>query len=237
MADHKSSNRNEQRLARALQKQRGISYMQALQAVRAGQAMRQIPVEYQFVAAVVEDLRRSGRAGAAEAVLRSRSADSFQDRSSLSKDSRDLVQLANHAMKYWAISGMRQIEELELCEQPDNWIPIDNLQGTAMLDRVLGEWQEALKSRAEPSLRRLPVRRERVIETLAQIQLAMRATSHLETATDWTPDALRSAATAADRFGRGLATAFGSGIVLAIPPAVTDALAAMREPLRAGRLV
>lgn len=234
MADHKSSNRNEQRLARALQKQRGISYMQALKEVRADQAMRQIPVEYQFVAAVVEDLRRNGRAGAAEAVLRSRSADFFQDRSSLSKDSRDLVQLANHAMKYWAISGMRQIEELELCEQPDNWIPIDNLQDTVMLDRVLGEWQEALKSRAEPSPRRLPVRREGVIETLAQIQLAMRATSHLANASEWTPESLRSAATAADRFGRSLSAAFGSGIVLGIPPAVSAALAAMREPLRAG---
>jgi hypothetical protein len=167
-------------------------------------------------------------------VRRSRAADFFQDRSSVSKDVRDLVHLANHAMEYWAISGMRQIEELELCEQPDNWLPIDDPDGAAMLDRVVGEWREALKSRTEPSTRRLPVRRERVIETLGHLQIATRSTSELAEVTALTPAALRSAASAADQFGRAPSSAFGSGIILAIPPAVSAALEVMREPVRAG---
>ena len=80
MSEQRSSDRNEQRRARALQKQRGISYMQALSEVRTtprdpgvsgagveilSEPMPQIPVEYRFVVAVVEDLRRHGKDGAA----------------------------------------------------------------------------------------------------------------------------------------------------------------------------
>jgi hypothetical protein len=244
MTQQRSSDRNEQRRARILQKDRGISYQRALSEVRAmsqnlgfadvgneirSEPMKQIPVEYRFYVAVVEDLRRTGKEGAARAVLRSRGADWFQDRSSASKDARDLVSLANHAMQCWAISGLRQIEEGELAEQPDGQLSIHDGYGAKMLERVIGEWRRVLGSRPEPSPRRLPVRRERVLEVLLHMQLGMRALSDLAEAADWTPASLQSARTAADRFGRALSSAFGGGIITAIPPAVGAALHAMRE--------
>ncbi len=63
MSEQRSSDRNEQRRARALKQERGISYQQALNEVRAtsqpqetagageeivSEAMKQIPVEYRF---------------------------------------------------------------------------------------------------------------------------------------------------------------------------------------------
>ncbi|MDA8068149.1 MAG: hypothetical protein M0T77_06010 [Actinomycetota bacterium] len=162
-------------------------------------------------------------------MLRSRGADWFQDRSTTSKDVRDLVNLANHGMEFWAIRGLRQIEELELSEQLDGRISIDDAYGAEMLEQVIGEWRRVLGSRPEPSPRRLPVRRERVLEMMLHMQLGTRALSDLAGVVDWTPASLQSARTVADRFGRALSSAFAGGIITAIPPAVDAALVAMRQ--------
>ena len=91
------TNRNEQRAARSLQRERGIPYVQALNQVRAAthekaittplatpvavtQQPRYVPAEQQFVISMVDDLRRHGAAGAAQAVIEDRAADWFQDR-------------------------------------------------------------------------------------------------------------------------------------------------------------
>ncbi len=236
-----SSNRNEQRRARELQRTRGIPYMQALNEVRrsnrdggvateeAVAPMRQVPVEYRFLVSTVEDLRRHGRAGAAQAVLRSRAADFFQDRSSLSHDARDLVRLATHGIEHWGISGLRQIEEDELVELARPWLPLLGTEEADPLGQVVGGWRATLQSRTEPSPGRLPVRRAGVLKTLAPLQLGLRAISALSDAREWTPESVQSAARAADNLGRALSRAFGAGIITALPPAVDVALRALRN--------
>ena len=151
MTDHRS-NRNEQRRARALQQSSGISYMQALAEVRRmsqeadgpsvelAEPIRQVPAEYRFVVSVVEDLRRHGRAGAAQSVLRRRAADFFQDRSSLGHDLGDLIRLASYGARYWGMSGLHQIEESQLAELAEPWLPLSSAEGAEMLEQVIGGW-------------------------------------------------------------------------------------------------
>jgi hypothetical protein len=240
MTDHRS-NRNEQRWARALQQSRGISYMQALEEVRGvsqeadgpsvelTEPIRQVPAEYRFVVSVVEDLRRHGRAGAAQSVLRSRAADFFQDRSSLRHDLGDLIRLASYGVRCWGMNGLHQIEEPQLAELAEPWLPLASGEGAGVLEQVIGGWRATLRSRTAPSPPRLPVRRESMLDTLGQLQLGVRAIGALSDARDWTPASVQSAARAADNLGRALSRAFGGGIVTALPPAVDDALHAIRD--------
>ncbi len=240
MTDQRSPNRSEQRRARALQQARGLTYMQALAEVRnsAGEAggpavavvesPRQIPVEYRFLVSLVEDLRRHERGGAAQAVLRNRAADWFPDRSSLQHDVGDLLRLASHGAQHWGVSGLQQIEEDQLADLAYPWLPLHSLEAAQMLEQVVGGWRTTLRSRTVPSPPRLPVRRDRVVETLGQIQLGLRSIHALSGAQDWTPGSLQSAAQAANHLGQALSRGFGAGIITALPRAVDAALRSLR---------
>jgi hypothetical protein len=224
------SNRNEQRRARALQREQGISYTHALNKVReAADQTTTIPAELRFVLSLMDDLRQNGADGAAQSVMRNRAADWFQDRSTVTKDTEDLLRLAGHGLESWAIHGLRAIEEDELIELANGWLPLTQPANAEPLQQIVGSWRDILRSREAPSPPRLPVRRESVIQILAHLQLALQRITKLRGATSWTGESQNAATQAAEQLGSALSQTFRGGVVTALPPATQAALVALRS--------
>jgi hypothetical protein len=242
----RTTNRNEQRAARSLQRERGIPYLQALNQVRAAtheraittplatpiavtQQPKYVPAEQRFVISMVDDLRRHGAAGAAQAVMRSRATDWFQDRTTVVKDTGDLLRLTSYGLENWGLRGLRAIEEDELVTLAKGWLPLTQSAQAEPLQQIVGSWRDVLRSRETPSPPRLPVRRETVIDVLGHLQLALRRITTLSEASSWDSESQSTAAQAAEQLGRALSRTFRGGIITALPPETQAALVALRS--------
>jgi hypothetical protein len=188
---------------------------------------RRPDVASRFMAALLQHLRESGKQGAASAVARSSSLDFVASRIGPRRQRAQLFALANFAIPKWGVRGLRAVEDYDQSDILALLGPIQTPVEVQEAERVVAALRRELKELG-PSPRRIPVRRERVSDILAEIQLGLR---HLERMLQ-VPDTVeedQEAALSAQHFAFALSQAFDAGVVTSLPPESRDVSKALAQ--------